>query len=84
MIFISILIAIQLSGLLALATYAYRFRTRTKVFDGFTLLRLGMTIAEDMPLIPSVDADETAVLNEREGWLDETGGDNSLEIVGAW
>ena len=73
MIVISILLAVQLVGLAALAIYASRDNTWTESLDSFAMLRLGASIAEDIPMISSLKSKEAKVLDEKAGWIGDAG-----------
>jgi len=75
MIIITVLLATQLVGLALLAHYASRHPTWTESLDAFALLRLGASIAEDVPLISALKAKEVKMLDEKPGWIGDVGGD---------
>ena len=68
---ISILITLQLIGLMTLALYASTRPSWTRSPDSFAILRLGAALARDLPLISSVEAKELVLLDEKEGWIGE-------------
>lgn len=78
MVAISLLIAVQLSGLLCLAIYARSQPTWTETLDSFAVLRFGAAIAEDLPYISAADAHDVIALDEKEGWIGDEGGDGDL------
>ncbi|KAI9872264.1 MAG: hypothetical protein M1830_001849 [Pleopsidium flavum] len=69
MIAISILILVQLAGSFALAIYSARYPAWTQSLDSFAVLRLGAALADDLPLISAIDAEEVLVLDGKEGWI---------------
>lgn len=78
LIIITILIILQLSGLLFLALYSNAHPTWTRWLDSFALLRLGAARKDDLPLISAMDAKELAVLDEKAGWISEANEDSNL------
>lgn len=85
---ISVLILIQLIGLLALAVYPSSRPTWTESLDSFAVLRLGAAMANELPLISSVEAKDLAVLDEKEGWIGEESGTTrkrlAIDGYGQW
>ena len=75
MIVISILLAMQLIGLAILAIYASRHNTWTESLDSFAMLRLGASIAENVPMISSSKSKEAKTLDEMAGWIGDAGGE---------
>ena len=73
MILLSILILIQLLGLCFLAFYAHSRPTWTDSLNGFALIRLGASRADDLPLISAIEAGELALLDETRGWVGDSG-----------
>ncbi len=69
MAFISFLILVQLVALFALAIYSYQHPCWTESLDAFALLRLGAAMAEELPLISTIDSKEVPVLDEKVGWI---------------
>lgn len=78
MIIITILLAVQLAGLAFLALYASRHPTWTESLDSFAVLRLGASIAEDVPLLSALQAKEATMLDEKAGWIGDTGIEGEL------
>ena len=78
MVVISILIALQLIVLLSLAIYASSRPTWTESLDSFAILRLGATMAAELPSISALEAKHMAVLDEQKGWI---GYQKSKEIL---
>jgi hypothetical protein len=68
-IVVSILIGIYLMAILATAIYASWFPRWTGSLDSFSLLRLGSSISEKVPLKVSVDDDRVKALDELPGWI---------------
>lgn len=66
---VSVLIGLDLLGLLATAVYASWFPRWTGSLDAFSLLRLGSLIGERVPLKVSVNEDEVRVLDKLPGWM---------------
>ena len=86
MVSLSALILVQLAGLFALAFYAYK-PSWTKSLDSFAILRLGASMADDVPLISSIESKEVQELTRREGWIgavveEEEKGSGTLVIGG--
>ena len=59
-------------GLILLAAYATECPSWTESLDSFAVLRLGAAIADELPLISPVEADEVVLLDEKEGWIGES------------
>lgn len=78
-IVISVLIAIDLLGLLATALYASWFPRWTGSLDAFSLLRLGSSISEHITLKISSDDDAIDILDQLPGWV---GDDTSSDEIG--
>ena len=78
MIIITILLAIQLAGLALLAHYASRHPTWTESLDSFAILRLGASIAEDVPLLSALQVKEAKMLDEKAGWIGDTGTEGEI------
>ncbi|KAI9923768.1 hypothetical protein MW887_008396 [Aspergillus wentii] len=76
-IVVSILIGLDLLGLLATAVYASWFPRWTGSLDAFSLLRLGSSISQSVPLKVSVD-DEVRVLDELPGWVGDDAQDEEI------
>lgn len=66
---VSVLIGLNLTGLLATALYARWFPRWTSSLNAFSMLRLGGTISEYDPLKVSVEDDKIRVLDELPGWV---------------
>lgn len=81
---ISFLIALQVTGLLALAIYASSRPVWTESLDTFAVMRLGAAMARHLPLISAVEAEELPALDEIEGWIGGDGGKGEVEklIIG--
>ena len=75
---ISILIAIDLIGLIVTAIYASQNPRWRNTLNAFALMRLGGSISEYIPLKYALDDDDVDVLDKIPGWvgngvLDESG-----------
>ncbi|OOF93317.1 hypothetical protein ASPCADRAFT_508493 [Aspergillus carbonarius ITEM 5010] len=69
---VSVLIGVDLVGLLVTAVYASWFPRWTGALDALSLLRIGGRVGEWLPLRVVVDETEVGVLDELPGWV---GGD---------
>lgn len=81
MIVLSVLILIQLLGLWFLALYAHSRPTWTDSLDSFALIRLGAAMADDLPLISAIKAEELTVLDETHGWVGDSGGSEEFRTL---
>ena len=79
-IIMSILIGLDLLGLLATALYASWFLRWTGPLNAFSMMRLGSSIGDRIPLKTSADDDEVRVLDELPGWMGVEG-DKSSGLV---
>lgn len=66
-VIISLLIFLQIAGLLALGVYTSMQPTWTASLDGFALLRMGKAMRDALPLISAADVREADVLDKTEG-----------------
>ena len=88
-IIISLLILLQLAGLLALGVYTSMQHTWTASLDGFALLRMGKAMRDALPLISAADGKQADVLDSTEGWIgdedegDEVSSDRLLQVGGS-
>ena len=80
-IVVSILIGIDLLALLATALYASWYPRWTGSLDAFSLLRIGGTIGERIPLKMSFDDDKVGVLDELPGWVGDCSGDGEIRQI---
>ncbi len=70
---VSLLLAIQIIGLMLLAIYASRRATWTESLDAWVMLRLGAEIGrEELPAVSALEAKEAEVLDEQKGWVGDT------------
>lgn len=68
MIVISVLIVLQITGILALALYASSCPAWTETLDSFAIFRLGAAMADELPLISAVEAKMLVVwMRRRDG-----------------
>lgn len=71
---VSLLLAAQIIGLALLAVYAGRSATWTESLDSWAMMRLGAEVGRDnMPAVSALDKRVAEVLDEREGWVGDTG-----------
>ncbi|KAL2813062.1 hypothetical protein BDW59DRAFT_176843 [Aspergillus cavernicola] len=75
-IVVSILIGLDLSGLLAMALYAFWFPRWTGSLNTFSLLRLGSSIGDRVPFMISVDEDRVRALDDLPGWVGDSAWDD--------
>ncbi|QMW44316.1 hypothetical protein G4B11_007736 [Aspergillus flavus] len=68
-IVMSVLVGLNLIGLFVTAIYASWFPRWTDSLNAFSLLRLGSSISDHVPLKVSVKDDEISVLDELPGWV---------------
>ena len=73
MIVISLLLAIHLLCLAALAIYASMQPTWTEQLDSFAMLRVGAEIAGELPPMSAVDVSEVQLLDKKAGWVGDAG-----------
>lgn len=76
LIILSVLVGLDLVGLLATAIYASWHPRWTDSLDAFSMLRLGSSISERVPLKIALRNDHACVLDEIPGWV---GVDDGLE-----
>ena len=77
---LSVLLALQITGLAFLALYASRRATWTRALDSWAMLRLGAEIArEDMPAVSSLQANKSALLDQPKGWIGDVGAEGNEE-----
>ena len=81
MIVLSVLILIQLLGLWLMALYAHSRPTWTDSLNSFALMRLGAAMADDLPLISAIEAEEMTVLDETHGWVGDSGGSEEFRTL---
>jgi len=81
MIITSVLIALQLFGLIILALYASIHPSWTETLDSFAVLRLGAAMADELPSISPMKAKELGVLDVKEGWVGEFVKEQSRQLV---
>lgn len=80
---VSIMILFHLIGLFLTALYASWFPRWTTALDAFSLLRLGGSIGEHVPLKISRSDDEVKVLDELPGWVGCAAGDSQGRKIGS-
>ena len=78
-VIISVLMLLQIAGLLALGVYTSMQPTWTVSLDGFALLRMGKAMRDELPLISTADAKEADVLDATEGWIGDEERDENEE-----
>ena len=88
---VSLLLAIQITGLAQSAVCASRRATWTASLDSFAMLRLGAAIGrEDMPAVSALEAKDAKILDERKGLVGDTdfesreGEDRSTRVGIRW
>ena len=81
MVIISFLIMLQLCGLLMMVIYASTRPTWTTSLDSFALLRIGATMADELPLISPLAANKLALLDEKKGWVGRQKDDEELKTL---
>lgn len=72
---ISLLILLQVIGLLLFAAYSVSQPTWTATLDGFATLRIGAALADGLPLISSMQAKDVALLGGKRGCIGDNGDD---------
>jgi hypothetical protein len=68
-IFISVLLALDLAFLLALAIYSAWIPRWTGTLDSFAMMRIGASISERVPLLATNDDGSIRALDETPGWM---------------
>lgn len=66
---ISVLLAMYLVVLCALAVYASRYPRWTHMLDAFAMMRIGAAVGERVPLLVGRNVDAIEVLDEIPGWI---------------
>lgn len=74
-ILISTLLGLYILIILSLATYAWWSPRWTRYMDSWAMMRIGVSLAEDAPLLVSREQDKVKALDGVPGWI----GDNSEE-----
>lgn len=83
LIVISVLLAVYLVALCAVAVYASRYPRWTSHLDSFAMMRIGAAVGDRVPLLVGEHVDKIAVLDEIPGWVgDETGADEEVGRLG--
>lgn len=83
-IIMSILIGLDLLGLLATALYASWFPRWRESLDASSMMRLGSSIGDPIPLEVSADDDEVRVLDELPGWMGVEGDESPSTRRAGW
>ena len=79
-VIISVLLFLQITGLLALGVYSSMRHTWTASVDVFALLRMGNAIGDSLPLISAANKKEAGVLDVTGGWIGDGGGLEGEEV----